>query len=253
MTTRVPLRLLLGTEQPCGYLPKRLSRSAFVAPQTEIDAPLYSALIANGFRRSGDYAYRPACTSCKACVPVRVPAALFTPNRAQRRAFKRNADLTLERRNTLDDEHFALYRRYLLARHPFGGMDADDSKAFREFLGSTWGLTEFWCFREQGVLRMVAVVDRLPLGLSAVYTFFDPDQSGRSLGTYAVLQQLAAAKAEGLPHLYLGYWVAGSATMDYKRQFAPLEQFDGAGWQPLQIAEAAALPPGEAATIMRTL
>lgn len=232
--TRVPLRLLLGTEQPCGYLPKRLSRSAFVAPQTPIDAPLYSALIANGFRRSGDYAYRPACTNCRACVPVRIPTALFALNRAQRRCLKRNADLVIERRQALDEEHFELYRRYLLARHPFGGMDADDSKAFHQFLGSTWGLTEFWCFREAGVLRMVAVVDRLPLGLSAVYTFFDPDQSSRSLGTYAVLQQLAAAKAEGLPHLYLGYWVAGSDTMDYKRQFAALERFDGTGWTPLQ-------------------
>ena len=251
--TRIPLRLLLGTEQPCGYLPRRLSRSAFVAPQTAIDAPLYSALIANGFRRSGDYAYRPACASCKACVPVRVSTALFTPNRAQRRALKRNSDLTIELRSTLDDEHFALYRRYLLARHPFGGMDADDSKAFHEFLGSSWGATEFWCFREAGVLRMVAVVDRLPLSLSAVYTFFDPDQTSRSLGTYAVLQQLAAARAAGLPHLYLGYWVAGSATMDYKRQFAPLEQFDGVRWQPLQPSDAAALPAEGAATIMRTL
>lgn len=243
--TRIPLRLLLGTEQPCGYLPKRLSRSAFVAPHTQLDSEVYGALIANGFRRSGDYAYRPACNTCRACVPVRLPVAAFVPNRTQRRAVKRNADLRIVRLNRLGDEHFALYRRYLLARHPFGGMDADDAKAFHEFLGSSWGLTEFWCFYEGETLRMVAVVDRLPQGLSAVYTFFDPDQCARSLGTFAILSQIAVARAEGLQHLYLGYWVAGSATMDYKRSYAPLEQFDGNCWRPL--------PPETTAPIMRAL
>lgn len=251
--TRAPLRLLLGTEQPCGYLPRRLSRSAFVAPHTQVTGEVYGALIANGFRRSGDYAYRPACSNCKACVPVRVPVSSFVPNRAQRRALKRNADLTLERRTSLTDEHFELYRRYLLARHPFGGMDADDAKSFHEFLGSTWGVTEFWCFYEGSVLRMVAVVDRLPQGLSAVYTFFDPDETSRSLGTYAVLSQLAAARAEGLDHLYLGYWVRGSATMDYKRHFTPLEQFDGVDWRPFEAPPTPALPLSTPATIMRTL
>lgn len=255
--TRVPLRLLLGTEQPCGYLPRRLSRSAFVAPHTQVTGEVYGALIANGFRRSGDYAYRPACSNCRACVPVRVPVAAFVPNRAQRRALKRNADLTLERRTSLGEAHFELYRRYLLARHPFGGMDADDAKAFHEFLGSTWGVTEFWCFHEGETLRMVAVVDRLPDGLSAVYTFYDPDETQRSLGTYAVLTQLAAAQAEGLQHLYLGYWVAGSPTMDYKRHYTPLEQFDGSHWRafatPPEAAREAALPPPGSATIMRTL
>lgn len=241
--TRIPLRLLLGTEQPCGYLPRRLSRSAFVAPHTQVTGEVYGALIANGFRRSGDYAYRPACSGCAACVPVRVPVAAFTPNRAQRRCIKRNADLTIQRVSHLSDQHFELYRRYLLARHPFGGMDADDSIAFKQFLGSTWGVTEFWCFYQGTALCMVSVVDRLPTGLSAVYTFFDPEQPARSLGTYGVLSQLATAGGEGLDHLYLGYWVQGSATMDYKRQFQPLESFDGAAWRPLLPPAQPALPP----------
>ena len=251
--TRVPLRLLLGTEQPCGYLPKRLSRSAFVAPHTQVNSEVYGALIANGFRRSGDYAYRPACNGCKACVSVRVPVAAFKPNRAQRRAIKRNTDLHIEKLNSLGDEHFQLLRRYLLSRHPFGGMDADDAASFHEFLGSSWGVTEFWCFREGPTLRMVAVVDHLPDGLSAVYTFYDPDQTARSLGTYAVLQQIRTAQAQGLQYLYLGYWVANSSTMDYKRHFTPLEYFNGSGWA-LQAPETGLpLPPEGSAPIMRTL
>lgn len=233
MTTVIPLRLLLGTEQPCGYLPRRLSRSAFVAPHLQLDRNLYGALLERGFRRSGDYAYRPACAGCAACVPVRLRVDDFTPTRSQRRCLKRNTDLVWTREPTLTDEHFSLYQRYLLARHPFGGMDADDSKAFHEFLGSHWGITEFWVFRQEGVLRMVAVVDVLPHGLSAVYTFFDPDEPTRSLGTWAILQQVEECRRLGLDHLYLGYWVEGSATMDYKRHFKPLEAFDGRDWHPL--------------------
>ena len=234
MTRAIPLRLLLGAEQPCGYLPKRLSRSAFVAPQTPLDGALYGTLIAHGFRRSGDYAYRPACAQCNACVPVRLDAIAFAPSRSQRRCAQHNADLTMTRLTALNDEHFELYRRYLLARHPFGGMDAYDSRAFHEFLGSHWGVTEFWDYRDPaGRLQMVAVVDRLQQGLSAVYTFFDPAETRRSLGTWAVLSQVEQARRAGLRHVYLGYWVAGSATMDYKRQFRPLEQFDGLLWRPL--------------------
>ena len=250
----LPLRLLLGAEQPCGYLPNRLSRSAFVAPHSQLNGGLYGALIAHGFRRSGDYAYRPACQTCCACVPVRVPVSQFTPNRSQRRCISRNADLRVEVLHGMSTEHFTLYRKYLLARHPFGGMDADDEKSFHEFLGSRWGVTEFWCFYRKDELCMVAVVDRVADGLSAVYTFFDPEHSDRGLGTYAVITQIAAALREGLEYLYLGYWVSGSPTMEYKRNFNPLERFDGHFWRPFPPDEAdfeGALPGGSPSTIMR--
>lgn len=250
----LPLRLLLGAEQACGYLPQRLSRSAFVAPHSQLNGALYGTLIAHGFRRSGDYAYRPACQTCTACVPVRVPVLRFAPNRSQRRCMARNADLRIEVQQQMDASHFALYRKYLLARHPFGGMDADDERSFHEFLGSRWGVTEFWCFYEGDALRMVAVVDRVADGLSAVYTFFDPEHSHRGLGTYAVITQIAAALREGLDYLYLGYWVANSASMEYKRNFNPLERFDGHFWRPFPPDEAdfaAALPGGSPSTIMR--
>lgn len=250
----LPLRLLLGAEQPCGYLPMRLSRSAFVAPHSQINGALYGTLIAHGFRRSGDYAYRPACQTCMACVPVRVPVQGFAASRSQRRATARNADLRIEVQHSMSHAHFQLYRKYLLARHPFGGMDADDEKSFHEFLGSRWGVTEFWCFYAGDQLLMVAVVDRVADGLSAVYTFFDPEHSARSLGTHAVLAQIAAARAAGLAYLYLGYWVAASATMEYKRNFNPLERFDGHFWRPFPPDEAdfdAALPGGSPSTIMR--
>ena len=242
------LRLLMGSAHACGYLPERNARSAFVDPALTLEPGMYGALLDQGFRRSGDYAYRPMCANCRACHSARIVVAAFEPDRAQRRCEKRNADLGLSVRRELTEEHYALYRRYLSARHPAGGMDPDDVEAFREFLGCAWGSTEFWEFRDgANQLLALSVVDRVPRGLSAVYTFFDPEQPARGLGTYAVLAQVRRARAEGLPHVYLGYWVPGSSKMDYKKRFHPLEVLQPNGWRPLaRIAGADAFPDNAA-------
>ncbi len=223
----------MGSAHACGYLPERHARSAFVDPAFPLEPALYGALLDQGFRRSGDYAYRPMCLNCRACHSARIVAAEFSPDRAQRRCLKRNTDLTLHVRERLTGEHYALYRRYLDARHPSGGMDPEDADAFQEFLGCGWGSTEFWEFRAEARLMALAVVDRVPRGISAVYTFFEPDERSRSLGTYAILTQIQRAQAEGLPHVYLGYWVPGSPKMDYKKSYQPLEVLRPAGWQRL--------------------
>jgi len=227
------LRLLMGSSHSCGYLPQRNARSAFVDPAFPIDPGLYGALLEQGFRRSGDYAYRPMCLLCRACRSVRIPVAEFRPDRSQRRCQRANADLRLSLAPRLNAEHYALYRRYLAARHPGGGMDPEDAEAFREFLGCSWGRTEVWEFRRAGALLAASVVDRVPRGYSAVYTFYAPEEAARGLGTYAILRQIGQAQAQDLPYVYLGYWVAGSAKMDYKQRFRPLEVLEPGGWAPL--------------------
>jgi arginine-tRNA-protein transferase len=239
------LRLLMGNTHPCGYLAEREARSAFVDPSIRLNAPLYGALLDQGFRRSGDFAYRPLCPGCRACLPARIVVQGFSPDRAQRRCLRRNADLHRVVLSALNDEHYALYRRYLAARHPAGGMDPEDAGAFREFLGCAWGTCEVWEYRINGrvdgqldaaagnTLLAVSVVDRVPRGLSAVYTFFDPDRADRSLGTWAILQQVEWARSDALPYVYLGYWVPGSAKMDYKKNFRPLEILQPSGWSPM--------------------
>lgn len=225
-------RLLLGTEHACSYLEGRLARSLFVDPQVPMDAARYGTLLDLGFRRSGGYVYRPACSACQECRPVRIPVGGFQATRAQRRCLKRNADLRVSIETDLTAEHYALYRRYLHARHAGGGMDPEDRDAFRAFLSSAWGHTEIVSLRDADE-RLVAggVVDRVPQGLSAVYTYFAPEQAERSLGTYVILRQVARARALRLPYLYLGYWVKDSDKMDYKRRFRPLEVLTGAGWR----------------------
>ncbi len=217
------VRLLLGTEHACGYLPARSARSAFIDPEFPLSAARYGTLLDLGFRRSGAYVYRPACASCRDCLAARIPVAEFKPDRSQRRCLKRNADLKLKCEAALTEEHYALYRRYLFARHAGGGMNPEDYKAFRSFLECPWGDTQFWSLRGDGRLLAVAVVDVVPQGLSAVYTFYEPDERRRGLGTCAVLQQIEAAREMGKPYVYLGYWVPRSAKMDYKRRYRPLE------------------------------
>ena len=227
-------RLLLGTEHACSYLKGRLARSVFVDPQLPLDPARYGTLLDLGFRRSGNYVYRPACSACQECRPVRVPVADFAPDRGQRRCRARNADLQLALEPGLGDEQFALYRRYLQARHPGGGMDPDDREAFHAFLSSTWGSAEIVAARDgSGRLLAGGVVDRVPHGLSAVYTWFEPDEGRRSLGTFMILAQIERTRALRLPYLYLGYWVPGSATMDYKRGFRPLQVLGAGGWHSL--------------------
>jgi leucyl-tRNA---protein transferase len=231
MTAQRP-RLLLGTEHRCSYLAGRLARSVFVDPQLPVDPASYGALLDLGFRRSGAYVYRPACAACTECRPVRIPVTRFRPDRTQRRCLARNADLQTAVETVLSDEHYALYQRYLRARHTGGGMDADDREAFESFLSNPWGQTGILAMRDaRGRLLAGAVMDQVPRGLSAVYTYFDPADSARSLGTYAVLQQIDETAKRGLPYLYLGYWVPGSEKMDYKKHFNPFEILAAGGWR----------------------
>ena len=169
---------------------------------------------------------------------MRIPVAAFEPNRAQRRNLKRNSDLQLSTELKLDAEHYGLYRRYLQVRHPGAGMDPDDREAFRAFLASAWGGSEILTARDSG-RRLLAggVMDHVPQGLSAVYTYFEPEAPERGLGTWMILAQVEHARKLGLPYLYLGYWIEGSAKMDYKRNFRPLEVLGEEGWEPFEPAD----------------
>ncbi len=227
------VRLFLSTEHPCGYLPARAARSLFIDPDYVLNPQRYESLLDQGFRRGGNHVYRPRCESCRACIPARVPVHHFEPSRAQRRCLQRNADLQLTIRKGITDDQFVLYQRYLRARHDGGGMNPEDKAGFHNFLNCGWGATEFWEFSLEGRLMACAVVDRVPQGVSAVYTFFDPEESARSLGTYAVLSQIGRAREESLRYVYLGYWVPHSPKMDYKKNFRPLEVLSTRGWQEL--------------------
>ncbi len=208
------------------------------------DGPsINDALTQIGFRRSQNIAYRPACETCEACVSARIPVAAYPFTRSQRRILNRNAGLSrhmVEAEATL--EQFELLRRYLMSRHAEGGM-ADmtwpDYVAMIEDTAARTHLIEYRAptdDRGPGDLVACVLVDELSDGLSLVYSFYDPELSRRSLGSFVILDHILQATAIGLPYVYLGYWVRGSAKMAYKARFDPLEVLKPGGWVPLSAA-----------------
>lgn len=228
------LQLYLTAPYPCSYLPQREARSQVATPAFLITPKLYGALVHRGFRRSGSFTYRPRCGDCRQCVPVRVVVDGFRPSRTQRRSWKRHRDLDVEILPLQDKaEYFALYERYQKARHPGSGMAEDTPEQYRNFLLQSHVDTLLVEFREHGTLRMVSVLDVLDDGLSAVYTFYDPDIAAASFGTFNVLWQIELCRKLELPYLYLGYWIRASRKMAYKARFRPLQGLRDGDWTDL--------------------
>lgn len=217
---------------PCSYLAHQSAISQVATPTHLIGTEVYGELVRSGFRRSGVFTYRPACATCHACVPVRLPIERSQLDRRQKRCLKAHANLQA-RELPLDyvDSHYQLYQRYQARRHAGGGMDQDSHEQYAHFLLQSRVDTRLIEFNENGVLRMVSIIDVLNDGLSSVYTFYDPDVARASYGTYSILWQIAQCALNELPYLYLGYWIRDSRKMAYKAGFRPIEGLFDDEWR----------------------
>lgn len=224
--------LYLTTEHECGYLPDRMASSIVPDPKLSMDMSIYSHLLKQGYRRSGDFIYRPHCTGCNECRPCRIPVTQFLPKRNQQRCLKSNQDLTLNMvQACYSDEYFELYQNYLNARHGDGEMSDPNPDDFEQFLYCEWSNTYFLEVRKDERLLAVAVTDVTPSGLSAVYTYFDPGEPKRGLGNFCILQQIRQVQRMNLEHLYMGYWINDCQKMKYKANFQPMQAFIDNIWQ----------------------
>jgi arginine-tRNA-protein transferase len=231
MTSLKDLRLFTTQPHNCSYLSGQQAQTLFIDPDFQVDKGTNSRLSELGFRRSGAHVYRPNCRHCQQCISCRVLVGAFVPNRRFKRIIKRNEDLTVsEVAEIKDDEYYLLYKHYITVRHADGDMYPPSREQYASFLLRKCEGTHYYAMRRGERLVGVMVSDELENGLSAVYTFYDPLEEARSLGTFGVLWQIGEAQRLGLAHLYLGYWIRGSRKMKYKIDFRPLEMLVRQQW-----------------------
>lgn len=225
------IRLFRTAPHACSYMEQRQAATIFVDPELTIDKSLNSRLSNFGYRRSGAHLYRPDCDTCKACIACRLSVNHFRIIGRHKRLWNRNQDLEVRETGELDDgEAFELYKRYINTRHRDGDMYPATREQFDAFIRTNVSTTLFYKFYLQGQLVAVSVTDVLDQGLSAVYTFFDPDFAKRSLGNYAILWQLEKARELQLQYVFLGYWIKDCAKMQYKSTFRPIEMLVEGKW-----------------------
>ena len=222
--------------RPCPYLPGRRERSIVTALTGPGADMAYDEMLRGGFRRSHLAAYRPACPGCRACVSARVCVSAFSPSRSLRRVSARNAGVSLKVMPALArPDHYALFQRYLAARHPDGAMAGMGREGYGALVEESAVETRLAEFRSSGGrLYGVSVFDIVADGLSAVYSFYEPLRVKDSPGSYMILRLLDEARERAMPYLYLGYWIDGCDKMDYKARFRPLEVHGAAGWTILE-------------------
>lgn len=220
---------------PCPYLPGRFESKLFTRISGPGAAEANSVLSRAGFRRSHDIVYRPVCVDCAACVPVRIPVARFAPQRTLRRIARLNAGLALSETSAAPtSEQYRLFHAYQQSRHGDSDMARMTLADYCAMVDEGRADTSVFELRDaDGRLAGAMLADRIQDGFSAVYSFYDPELERRSLGTFLVLALVDRARAEGLPHVYLGYWIEGSRKMAYKARFRPLEALGPGGWTAL--------------------
>jgi arginyl-tRNA--protein-N-Asp/Glu arginylyltransferase len=227
---------LMFTSPPsrCEYLPDRLQQLQYeVAP--ELGPAVYMDRLREGWRRFGYVIFRPDCASCRMCQSLRVPVSTFHPSESQRRVWRKNESsvaLRIYDNPSSSAEKLDLLARFQQYGHDTKGWPAEGGDDLGLLLANPFP-TEEWCYYLGDRLIAVGYVDALPEGLSAIYFYYDPAERHRSLGTLNIMAMIASARQRDVPHVYLGYYVKGCQSLEYKGRFRPNEVLVGGrgGWE----------------------
>ena len=227
------IQFYVTTKYACGYIPNQSAQSIVATPYKQVNNTAYDELIKKGFRRSGQYIYKPRCSKCNSCIPIRINVNNFKNSKSQKRVRKKNRDLTFRILPlNFNEEHFELYLKYQRARHAAGVTNSDDIADYNDFLIKSNVSTKILEFRDSmGVLKIISIVDFLNDGLSAVYTFYDTESKSNSYGTHSILCLIQLCLREKLKYLYLGYWINDCQKMAYKINFREYELMINGVWQ----------------------
>jgi arginine-tRNA-protein transferase len=223
----------------CSYLPDRV-RSMEHDIFRSLSAAEYLKLMQQGWRRFGRMVFRPQCPHCHACQSLRVAVQRFRPNRSQRRVRQMNEGVVRLQigRPAVTEAKVELHRRYHAFQADFKGWplhEPETEEAYRHSFVENPFPTREYCYYFGDELIAVGYVDDLPGALSAIYCFYAPEHRSRSPGTWNVLCILEQAARRAIPYAYLGYYVAGCRSMEYKAKFVPNEVLGGDGqWRPFR-------------------
>ena len=226
------IQFYVTTNYSCGYISKREARSIVATPYKRINKKNYGHLIKRGFRRSGQYVYKPDCKECTACIPIRLNVNNFILSKSQKRVKKSLKDLTVKVLPLeFNEEHYKLYVKYQKNRHRLQNQSEDDISDYNDFLIRSNVDSKLLEFRIDEELKLVTIIDVVEDGISAVYTFFDSETPKKSFGTYSILWLLEWCKNKNEQYIYLGYWIGESQKMRYKTNFKPYELLIDGSWQ----------------------
>ncbi|WP_394132036.1 arginyltransferase [Shewanella maritima] len=225
-----PLNLGLTKAFDCNYIPGN-KEQLLVIQEEQLNGHLFEQLLGMGFRRNGNAIYKPYCPNCNQCQSIRLPIAKFKPSKRQKRTLKANTDIQWRLSHKVSEDHFILYQKYIDERHSDGPMFPASESQYKEFLHCDWLEPTFIELFIEDKLVGVAVTDLMPNSLSAIYSYFDPELSQRSLGSLMILLQCELAKVLGKQYLYLGYQIDSNRKMNYKRLYRPYQILTSQGWQ----------------------
>ena len=226
------IQFYITKEYSCGYINSQKAQSIVATPYKNINSKNFKNLISQGFRRSGQYVYKPSCKNCSACIPIRLLASNFKASRSQKRVKKYLDKLSIKLLPlTFDEEHYNLYVDYQNKRHRNDNKSEDDIADYNDFLITSNVNSKLVEFRLNNQLKMVTIIDIIDDGISAVYSFYDCSDQKLSLGTTSIIWLLEFCKKENLSFLYLGYWIHESQKMKYKINFKPYELMINGVWQ----------------------